>query len=118
TSDSRWTGGSESLTFRQGSWEAGPDSYQEEAPMWAMVIGLLVFMLPLQAGEEPTPPTPKEQYEALLKQYDAPRGAYINDRPKAEAATKPFLKLAREAPDDPIAVDALRWVVTHTVFTP
>jgi peroxiredoxin len=58
--------------------------------------------------------TPREQYEALLKQYDAPLGVYHRDLPRAKAACRPFLQLARDHPDDPTAVDALHWIVTHT----
>jgi hypothetical protein len=68
---------------------------------------LVVLLLALAA-------TPGEQYEALLKQYDAPLGVYHRDPPRAKAACQPFLQLARDHPDDPAAVDALHWVVAHT----
>lgn len=68
--------------------------------------------------QEPQAQTPKERYEALLRKYDAPLGTYLNDKDKAREATAGFLRLAREAPDNPIAIEALRWVVTHTLFTP
>ena len=57
---------------------------------------------------------PREEYQALLRQYDAPLEVYHRDLPRAKAACQPFLQLAREHSDDPVAVDALHWVVTHT----
>jgi peroxiredoxin len=62
--------------------------------------------------------TPRDQYESLLKQYDAPIRVYVRDPERARAACAPFLKLAREYPGDPAALDALHWVVTHTLGTP
>jgi RNA polymerase sigma factor (sigma-70 family) len=72
-----------------------------------------------QAGRpEPRPPTPREEFEALLRKHDAPRSEYINNQHRSKEASAGFLKVARENPDDPVAVDALNWVVTHTLFTP
>jgi peroxiredoxin len=86
--------------------------------MHLMTLFGLAIGLVFQAGQEPSPLSPREQYEALVEQHAAPRGSYFNDLPRAETATKPFLELAREAADDPVAVEALHWVVTHTLFTP
>jgi peroxiredoxin len=92
-------------------------SFEKEAAMQTILLWALVLFPPIRS-DEPKPQSPKDQYEALLKKYDAPLGEYLNDQPKAKSATEPFLKLARENPDDPVAVDALHWVVTHTLFTP
>ena len=50
------------------------------------------------------------------KQYDPlPSALRSNDLQKAKAACQPFLKLARENPNDPVAVDAMNWLVTHVI---
>ena len=73
------------------------------------MVALLVLALAI---------TPQERYEELIKQYDAPLRTYLNDDPRAKTASEPFLKLARENPTDRISVEALHWVVKHTLFTP
>jgi peroxiredoxin len=85
--------------------------------MRRMMMGLLLCVPSPAAQDRTEPQTPGEQYQALLKQYDGPTRQYVNN-PKAKAVSERFLKLAREHPDDPAAVDALGWVVTHTLFTP
>jgi peroxiredoxin len=62
--------------------------------------------------------TPREQYEGLLKQYNAPARDFIRDPERGMVACAPFLKLARENPGDPAALDALQWVVTHSFASP
>jgi thiol-disulfide isomerase/thioredoxin len=86
--------------------------------MASTLVWTMTCIMSLGANGESKPQSPKERYEALLTQYDAPQKTYINDQPKAKTATEPFLKLARECPDDRVAVDALSWVVTRTLFTP
>jgi peroxiredoxin len=58
--------------------------------------------------------TPREQYETLIKQYDAPLRVYHRDPERAKAVCQDFLRLARVNPGDPVAVEALHWVVSHT----
>ena len=81
-------------------------------------MGLITCILSLFAGDSPKSETPRQQYEALLKRYDAPLSTFVNNQVLAKKSTKPFLTLARENPSDPASVDALNWVVTHTLFTP
>jgi thiol-disulfide isomerase/thioredoxin len=57
--------------------------------------------------------SPREQFEALLKQHDPMPPAVRNDPTQAKAAFQPFLNLARENPHDTVAADALNWVITH-----
>src|SRR5262245_26034427 len=94
----------------------------------------LVFALPLVsaalAGQD-RPATPTDQYKALLKEYqeaqDVFSKAYVavktdEERKKllAERAARlekvalRFLEIAQKHPTDPIAVDALLWVVNNT----
>lgn len=82
------------------------------------MIGLLALAPPPGADEVVKVQTPREQYEALLKEYDAPRAEYLSGRLKAKPVSERFLKFAREHSDDPASIDALEWVVTHTLFTP
>lgn len=79
-----------------------------------------VVLTPLiGAAQEPGPfVTPREQFNALLKQYPGKELAYINNRPKAKEASAQFIKLAREYSADPVAFEALNWVVTRSLFTP
>jgi peroxiredoxin len=58
--------------------------------------------------------TPRAQHEALLEQYEAPLNVYHRDPERARAACREFLGLARENPGDPVAVEALHWVLSHT----
>lgn len=82
--------------------------------MLSLLTGLMVLVTAAGEPEKAGPETPGEQYAGLLKKYDASPWVYIRDRQKAKAASAPFLKLAREYPNDPVSFDALRWVVTHT----
>jgi peroxiredoxin len=72
----------------------------------------------LQTDQDSGPPTARAQFEALIKQYDRPLGTYLNDQAKAKTATEPFIRLARQYSNNAVALDALHWVVTHTLFTP
>src|ERR1700678_2940290 len=60
--------------------------------------------------------SPREQYEALRRQYDPLPFAFTSDPQTAKAACEPFLKLARENPDDPVAVDAMSWLIARAAF--
>ena len=75
-------------------------------------------------------PTPKEQYGALVKGYSDAQQAYFSAMraaktdderkkaaelsPKAEKYAALFLELAEKHPKDPVAIDALVWIVTNT----
>jgi hypothetical protein len=88
--------------------------------MRSAMVGLLVLLPCLSDANEARSQTTSEQYEALLKQHDAPTGVYVNGRLKkeAKAVSERFLMLARQHPGDSAAADALGWVVTHSVFSP
>jgi peroxiredoxin len=58
--------------------------------------------------------TPRAQYDALLERYEARLKTYHRDPERARAVCGEFLSLARENPDDPVAVEALHWVLSHT----
>ncbi len=74
------------------------------------VIGLLLCV-PLP----PDLPTPKQKFEELLERYGASTKSYVNS-PRSKLASAEFLKLAREHPEDPAALDALAWVASHSLF--
>jgi hypothetical protein len=82
---------------------------------------------------QPKPPSPAEQYQALLKQYDIALAAHrklgaglntqaeleaaYKDKPRPEKAFYPrFMNLAERYPSDPVAVDALVWIVGRTML--
>jgi RNA polymerase sigma factor (sigma-70 family) len=86
------------------------------------------------ASAAPTPkmPTPAEQYRALLKSYDDAMRAYtrLGENAKGQAELQAiykdisipekdfnprFLALAERYPNDPVAIDALVWIVEQTM---
>jgi hypothetical protein len=99
------------------------------------VAGVLVLLLAVPAladQDQPKdkPATPAEQYKALLKEYqdaeqafqkayqeaktDAERQKAFEDKyPQPQKFAPRFLELAEKSPKDPVAVDALVWVVTN-----
>jgi hypothetical protein len=98
----------------------------------APAIPLLLVMCLSTGAQDRTPqegagqpPTPKEQYETLLKQFNtAAHGLWTaqtdEDRKKAVAAGEGFpqklLELAEKHPGDPIALDALVQVVNQEIW--
>src|SRR5258708_37416610 len=97
------------------------------------MLVLLLALPALRADDKPQdkkPPTPQEEYRALAKEhpdaqqpyFSAMRAAKTDDERKAaaEKAPKPeqfapkFIELAEKNPKDPVAVDALTWIITHT----
>jgi hypothetical protein len=102
--------------------------------MCRTVGGVLVLLLalPAWADDKPKdkPMTPKEQYQALLREQqdamkafsdayrkakdDVERNKIFEEKyPKPEKLTPKFLELAEKNPKDAVAVDALTWVVTN-----
>jgi hypothetical protein len=99
------------------------------------VGGILVLLLALPAAwadDKPKdkPMTPEEQYKALLKDYQDAMTAFQEAYPKAktqeernkvfeekyprpEKFAPKFVELAEQNPKDPVAVDALSWVVMN-----
>jgi hypothetical protein len=102
--------------------------------------GILVLVLALspaeaRAEDKGKPATPAEQYRALLKEYqdaadayakasaaattDAQRRkVYAEQFPRVDKLAARFLELAEKNPKDPIALDALLWVVNYTSDPP
>lgn len=92
-------------------------------------LGLLVLLPALRAFDKPETPTPAQQYQALEKEYDKADSEYRNALAKAKAPVgrkkaipvknpadkfaRRFLDLAEKNPKDPVAVDALAWIVAH-----
>jgi len=99
--------------------------------MSRIVGGVLVLLLALPAlRADDKPPTPEEQYKALLKEQADAMTAFREAYQKAETeeaknkvfeekypqpakAAPKFLELAEKYPTDPVAVDALSWVVSN-----
>jgi hypothetical protein len=100
----------------------------------AGVLLVLLLALPAPAeGDKPQdkPKTPEEQYKALLREYsdamkafqEAYRSAQGSDEEQAKVVREKypqpaklaprFLELAEKNPTDPVAFDALAWVVSN-----
>jgi hypothetical protein len=96
------------------------------------VLAVLLALPALAADDKPKdkPQTPKEQYEALVKEYndqmqefqkaysaaktDEERNKAFSEKyPKPDKLTPKFLELAEKNPKDPAAIDALVWVVNY-----
>jgi peroxiredoxin len=60
--------------------------------------------------------TPKERFEALVKQHEAHPGAFASDLEVENAVCRPFVEIAEQSPSDPAAFEALNWVVIHVAF--
>jgi hypothetical protein len=97
--------------------------------------GILVLMsslsvAPAAGNGQEQPPTPAEQYKALLKEFrkgpdgafpatDAERMQYVGRAYKNQfAVAKRFLALAEKHPNDPVALDALLQAVWTVNTTP
>src|SRR5262245_57703424 len=97
--------------------------------LWSGVL-LLVFVPALAAlDDKKDPAPPKEQYDTLLKEYqtaqkdfskayqaaktDEERRKAIEQMPNPQKLAPRFLEIAEKNPKDPVAVDALVWVVTN-----
>src|SRR5438128_722326 len=106
-------------------------------PMRTVMLGLLMLVgvSPLPASEEPNK-TPREQFAALSKEYEAAYATWKKLYLRVDDPASPsllrgrqewpgwafaprFLELAKANPRDPVAVDALLWVVglQRTGFT-
>src|SRR5947209_3963941 len=100
-------------------------------PRLAAAGWLLLAAVLARADDPPkTPPTPAQQFEALNKEYqeaqtayqkasqaaktdDERRKAFEEKYPKPAAFSGRFLELAEKNPKDPVAVDALVWVIQN-----
>jgi len=102
-------------------------------------IFALLLALPAARGDEPPkgekkPPSPKEQYEALLKEFGTKQREIITEAQKATGPeqraliekyravgkdfAEKFYQLAEDDPKDPVATDALFWVVQNGTGSP
>jgi hypothetical protein len=97
------------------------------------VFVLLLLALPAaRADDKPKdkPTMPQEQYKALLKEYqdaigafseayqkvktDEERVKFLKEKyPKPEQLAAKFLELAEKNPKDPVAFEALSWILTN-----
>jgi hypothetical protein len=96
------------------------------------VLAVMLALPALAADDKPKdkPQTPKEQYQALVKEYNdamqefqkaygaaktqEERNKVFNEKyPKADKLAPKFLELAEKNPKDPAAVDALLWVINN-----
>src|SRR4051794_29038172 len=100
--------------------------------MRSLVLGLMLCLSSVHA-QEANPRTPKEQYEALLKEYEAADEAWnkrfdagAGDEAKVDWVARSrdwpgwsfaprFLKVAEVNPDDPVAIDSLIWVISRAM---
>ena len=100
-----------------------------------LVLALVVPVLAAEGQPKDKPAAPAEQYQALLKAYQAGMQTYsdalgkaktyeerlkVFDEiyPKPEKLAPRFLELAEKYPQDPVAFDALTWVVVNCVRSP
>src|SRR6516225_2091205 len=107
--------------------------------MYRIARGLLILALavPALAAGQPTkePAAPAKQYQALVKVYQDAMQAYsealgkaktVEERqkgfdevyPKPEQLAPRFLALAEKHPEDPVAFDALTWILVNCVRSP
>lgn len=103
-----------------------PPPRHEGIAMTSAALVSLLFLVPLQAPDlKPSPADTlralKEQYEQFTTQWtkdleqvdDGGREKLLEARRKeGQAAAQRALKLAHDYPDDPVAFDALEWVIT------
>src|SRR5215470_3478282 len=100
-----------------------------------LVLALAVSGLAVAGQTQEKPATPAEQYQALLKVYQVALQTYsealgkaetYDERlkvfdevyPKPEKLAPRFLELAEKYPRDPVAFEALTWIVVNCVRTP
>jgi hypothetical protein len=114
-----------------------PIHFLVEGEVMCRIVGsLLVLLLALPAlsnqdkGKD-KPMTPQEQYKALLKEHDdamkafqdayqkaktqEEKGKVVKEKyPNPDKLAPKMLELAEKNPKDPVAVDALIWVMTNS----
>jgi hypothetical protein len=100
-----------------------------------LVLALAVPALAAAAPPKEQPAAPAEQYQALVKVYQDAMQSYseahgkaktyeerrkVDDEvyPKPEKLAPRFLVLAEKYPRDPVAFDALTWIVVNCVRSP
>lgn len=99
--------------------------------MYRIVGGVLLLLLAAPPGwSEDKPDSPAKQYQALLQEYRGIQQAFTKalgsattpeernkiiteKRPRPEKLAPKFLALAEKYPKDPVAFDALSWILTN-----
>lgn len=100
--------------------------------MRCLVGGLIVMLLALPAvrgDDTEKPPSPEEQYQELTKKFNAERSQIVSDFGKAKGEEQnklrqkyfglgkeyagKFFELAEKNPKDPVATDALFWILQN-----
>src|SRR5262245_15902273 len=95
----------------------------------ALVLGLVVQAYGQDPPKDDKKPPPKERYDALVKEFNAARQKLIPEINKAKGEeqkklldqyyglgkeyAEKFYMIAEEAPKDPVAADALIWVLQN-----
>lgn len=110
--------------------------------MYRMAFGVFVLLLAWPAlrgddkkADKDKPPALKEQYQALMKEAEQARQEYLkaaraaetgelrqklheDNRARMRTFAAKFLALAEKAPTDPVALDALAWVIGKKITGP
>ena len=98
--------------------------------MRLMSLGLFAAIAGIGFADE----SPRARYDAIVREFDAAQKAYVEAvtkatddtaraeafgrRPDPRAIAGKFLAIAETNPADPVAIDALTWVVSHAIFGP
>jgi hypothetical protein len=109
--------------------------------MRRIVAGFVVLLLalpvlaaddkPSDKSKKPAKQTPAQQYEALVEEFDDAQQAFLKysqeakteeeklkvqkeKRPQPDKFAPRFIELAKKNPKDPVAADALAWVLANT----
>lgn len=98
--------------------------------MPCLLMGLIALLTTPGLVED----SPRAEYEALVKEYDAACKSAVEDynkavkgaeggkaflqRPRPDEIAPRFIDLAEKHPDDPAALDALSWVAMKCIFGP
>ncbi len=106
--------------------------------MMGLMLVVLLALPALRADDKPKeekkPPTPREQYQDLLKEFSAKQREIIAEIQKAKGEeqqklmpkyyglgkefAEKFYKLGEDNPKDPVATDAYFWVVQNAAGSP
>lgn len=93
-------------------------------------LALLALLPALRAGDKPEKQTPAQQYQTLVKEFETAQKdfqialkeaktpqqqqkLFQEKYPRPDKFAPRFMELAEKNPKDPVAVDALAWVVSH-----
>jgi hypothetical protein len=94
--------------------------------MQRIVAGVVVLLLarpaladddkPADKSKKPDKQTPAQQYQALVEEFDVAQqvSPWTEKRPQPDKFAPKFIELAEKNAKDPVALDALVWVLTNT----